>query len=151
MAAGKNLELARLQFENDRGWNPWFFPPGRPKLLCQAPDHGFGFGQRHILLERILDRDRLCGSVRHDFALVNTTRQPVQAQTIAPEVRFEPGQLERSQIPNSLYSELRKFFFSDSTHSGHAPDRQWQKKPVYSIGLNDKEPIWFAPVRRKLC
>jgi hypothetical protein len=40
----------------------------------RAPDHGLGFCQWHVLLECILDRDRLRKPVRDDFVIVDTAR-----------------------------------------------------------------------------
>src|SRR5438105_4192119 len=64
MAASKDRELTRLQFEDNRARYPRLLAGSRPKLFCKAPDHGFGFCQGHVLLKRILNGYRLRRPVR---------------------------------------------------------------------------------------
>ena len=73
-----------------------FFARGRPELFCQATDHRVGLCQQNILLKSVLNRDRLCRPVRHDFVFVDATGEFVQAHTIAAELFFEHRQIELS-------------------------------------------------------
>ena len=102
MAAGENLELAGLQFENHRTCNPRLFARGSPKLLCELPDHWFGFCQRQVVLKSILDGNRLGRPVWNHFTVVDSARELMQAQTIAAKPLFE-----RLQIQLPLYSLRR--------------------------------------------
>src|SRR5208283_3912793 len=89
MAASENLELARLQLEDNRACHPRFFARSRPKLFCKAPDHWLSFCQQHIVLKGILDGYRLSWPVRDNWVMVDTDGKLVQALTIAAEVVFE--------------------------------------------------------------
>src|SRR6266851_5649543 len=86
MAAGKDRELTRLQFEDYRAGYPRFLAGSRPKLFCKAPDHGLGFCQRHVVLKRILNGYRLRRPIRDDFVIVDAPGELVQPETIAAEV-----------------------------------------------------------------
>ena len=83
--------------------------------------------------------------VRDDFAIVDTAGEFVQAPTIATEVVHECGQIRTSQISHSLYSKFPQLLSCNSANSRQAPNRQRQKKRIYALGLDDKEPIRFAP------
>jgi hypothetical protein len=74
MAPSKDLEVAGFQFE-DNGMRHAGLLLGRsPNLLCQLPNHRFGFGQQQIALERILSRNGFRGSVRNNRVFVNAAR-----------------------------------------------------------------------------
>src|SRR6202140_5740114 len=107
MAAGQNLELTGLQFEDHGACYPRFFARGGPKFFYKPSDHGFGFRQWHVVLKSIFDRDRLGRPVRHDFAVVDTAGEVVQAQSIAAELTFEHWQIQPSQVLYSLYAKGR--------------------------------------------
>src|SRR6266536_6635049 len=77
MAASKDRELTRLQFEDNRARYPRFLARSRPKLFCKAPDHGLGFCQRHVVLKGILDGYRLRRPVRDDFVIVDASGELV--------------------------------------------------------------------------
>ena len=117
MAAGKNFELACLQLQRNRAGYPRFLARSQPKLFCQGSDHGLSLCQEYIAFKSILDRDRLRGAVRHDFVFVDTPRQFMQAQAIAPEGPFECGTIQSSQIPDSLYSQFRQLLSCNFPHS----------------------------------
>jgi hypothetical protein len=80
VAASKNLELARLQFEDDGACDPRFFARSSPKLFCQASDRGLGFCQPHIVFEGVLDGYRLRRSVWDDCTVVNSPSEFVKVQ-----------------------------------------------------------------------
>ena len=121
------------------------------KLFCKVPDHWLGLCQQNVLLKGILDGYRLRRPVRDDFALVDTAGELVQAPTIAAEVVFECGQIHTSQISHSLYSKFPQLLSCNFADSRQPPNRQRQKKRIYVLGLDDKEPIRFAPVGGEFC
>ena len=115
------------------------------------PDHRLGFREKEVLLESVLDGDRFRGPVRDDCTVVDPACEFVQAKTIPAEVLFEQGQFQFSQISHRLYSELRQLVPCNFADSRQASDRKRQEKRIDILGLNDKEPIRFAPTRSEFC
>src|SRR5207248_9912328 len=122
------------------------FARSRPKLFCKAPDHWLGLCQENVPLKGILDGYRLRRPVRDDFAIVDTAGELMQAPTIAAEAVVECGQIHTAQISHRLYSKFPQLLSCNYADSRQAPDRQRQKKRIYGLRLDDKEPIRFAPV-----
>src|ERR1035441_4657533 len=133
MAPSENLELARLQLEDNRACHPRFFARSRPKLFCKAPDHWLSFCQQHVALKSILDGYRLGRPVRDDLVMVDTEGKLVQALTIPAEVLFEYGQVESSEIPYRLCSKFRQLLSRNFADARQASNRQWQQKRVYVL------------------
>ena len=89
MAAGENIELAGLQFEDYRTSDARFLARSGPNLFGKKPDHWLRFCERYVTLKRILRGHGLCGPVRDDLAIVETPGEFVETQAIATEVAFE--------------------------------------------------------------
>ena len=64
---------------------------------------------------------------------------------------FEQRQFQFSQITYSLYPKLRQLVSCNFADSRQASDRKRQQKRIDILGLDDKEPIWFAPIRSEFC
>jgi hypothetical protein len=71
LAAGEDLELAGLELENHGPCNPTFLARSGPDLFREAPDHRLGFGNRYVMLERVLGGDGFGRPVGNYFARVN--------------------------------------------------------------------------------
>ena len=102
------------------------------------------------MLERVLDRDRLRRSIRNNWILVDTAGKFVQARSVVPKFVLEGGQFQAPQFPNGLDCEISKLLSRDFADSRQTPNRQWQKKPIDLLGLDNKESIRFPPVRGEL-
>lgn len=151
MAASKDLELACPEFENDCACHARFFARNKPKLFYKVPDHGLGFCQQNVLVKGIFYGYRLRRPVRDNFVIVDTAGEFVQAPTITPEEVFEHAKIETSQIPHRPYSMFCQLLSRNFANARQASNREWEEKRVYVLGLNDKEPIRFSPVRGEFC
>lgn len=118
MAAGENLELSRLQFEDHGAGDTQFLARCSPGLFRETPDHWLHLGQQDILFKRVLGGYGLCWPVRDYLAVVDSPSQLVETHAITAEAAFECRQIHSPQIGDRFYLKVLQFFFRDFAYSG---------------------------------
>jgi hypothetical protein len=126
IAAGKNIEVARLQFENHCPSDSRFLPRCSPNFFGKASYQRFRFRQRDIALERVFGGYRFGRSVGNDLRVINAAGSFIQALAEPAKVPFECSRFQPAQMLHRLDSKLLKSPF------GHLADawqtRDWQRR-----------------------
>src|SRR5260370_38279221 len=103
--------------------------------------------QLHVALKSIFHGSGLCRPVRDDCTVVDASSELMQAQTVATKVLLQGRQVQRSQIFDCLYSELRELFSCDFSNPRQASNRQREHKRFYLPRRLNTDPIRFMPIK----
>ena len=146
VAAGEDVEVAGLEFEDDGAGDAGLFAGGRPDFFGEAEDHGFGLGEGDVLREGVFGGDGFGGPVGDDW----------RCGRCRERVRRGGGRNGRSglrvwrgpwlRVAYGFDVQVLEIFSVTLPTPGMRPTGRGEQKGVDFLGLDDEEAVGLAPV-----